>query len=236
MVRIRKLIPALDTDDLERIKSLVRQVDASPLIYGYKIGFIAGLTHGLARVVETIRQVSSKPIIYDHQKAATDIPDMGLKFAALMAKSGMDEVILFPQAGPATLEAWIKALQDAQRTVIVGGIMTHPKYRVSEGGYLADEALLDIYRRSYDLGVKNFVVPLTKPQAVKEVVSALGEPDDCVFYSPGFGKQGGDASQFDFLPTHYLIVGRALLNADDPTAYLRQVEKELELLLPGPSE
>ena len=227
MHRVRKLIPALDTDDLEKIRSLVKQVDASPLIYGYKIGFIAGLTHGLAKMVEAIKQYSQKPIIYDHQKAATDIPDIGTKFARVMARSGLDEVILFPQAGPATLEAWIKALQNEQRTVIVGGIMTHPKYRVSEGGYLDDGAVMDIYTRAHKLGVKNFVVPLTKPQAVREIFDALGQPDDCVFYSPGFGKQGGDPAQFDFLQTHYLIVGRALLNAKDRSAYLREVAEKL---------
>ncbi len=228
MTRIRKLIPALDTDNLQRIEELVRTVDASPLIYGYKIGFIAGLTHGLQTVVQTIRRHSQKPVIYDHQKAATDIPDMGSKFAALMKGSGLDEVILFPQAGPATLEAWVKALQEAEREVIVGGIMTHPKYRVSEGGYLDDGAVMDIYLRAYDLGVKRFVVPLTKPQAVREIFSALNRPDDTIFYSPGFGKQGGDPAQFDFLQRHYLIVGRALLNAPDPILYLKSVEETLK--------
>jgi len=227
MKRIRKLIPALDTDDLQKTEALVRAVDDSPLIYGYKIGFIAGLTHGLATVVQAIRRHSSKPIIYDHQKAATDIPDMGAKFAALMARSGLTEVILFPQAGPATLTAWVKALQEEGLTVIVGGIMTHPQYRISEGGYLDDAAILDIYTRSYGLGVRNFVVPLTKPQAVREIFSALGKAGDAVLYSPGFGKQGGDPAQFDFLQTHYLIVGRALLQAADPVAYLKKVEEEL---------
>ncbi len=228
MQRVRKFIPALDIEDLEAIKSLVKKVDRSDLIYGYKIGFIAGLTNGLPAVAQTIRQISAKPIIYDHQKAATDIPDMGSRFAKLMKKSGMDEVILFPQAGPATLEAWVKALQEERITVIVGGIMTHPKYRLSEGGYLDDSAVLDIYKRSYKLGVRNFVVPLTKPEAVKNVFRELSEPEDCIFYSPGFGKQGGDPGQFDFLQTHYLIVGRSLLNAPDPVVYLEQAGREVE--------
>jgi len=226
-LKVRKLIPALDTDDLSRIEELVKQVDQHQLIYGYKLGFISGLTHGLPRVVQTIRQISQKPIIYDHQKAATDIPDMGKRFAQLMKNSGLDEVILFPQAGPATLEAWVKALQEQELRVIVGGIMTHPKYRLSEGGYLEDHAVLDIYERAAQLGVQRFVVPLTKPAAVKEIVNVLPDPAKAVFYSPGFGKQGGDPAQFDFLQTHYLIVGRALLGATDPWAYLKKVEKIL---------
>ncbi len=227
-MKVRKLIPALDTSDLQQIEQLVQTVDQHDLIYGYKLGFIAGLTHGLPRVVEIIRRHSSKPIIYDHQKAATDIPDMGQRFAQVMKQSAVDEVILFPQAGPVTLEAWVKALQAEQLTVIVGGIMTHPAYRRSEGGYLDDEALLDIYRRAANLQVQRFVVPLTKPQAVKQVVEQLPAPAEAVFYSPGFGKQGGDPARFDFIATHYLIVGRALLGAKEPLKYLDEVQRELK--------
>ena len=227
-MKIRKLIPALDTDDLTHIENLVRQIDAHPLIYGYKLGFIAGLAHGLPQVVQIIRKISQKPIIYDHQKAATDIPDMGKRFAALMKDSGVNEVILFPQAGPVTLKAWVTALQEVELEVIVGGIMTHAGYRLSEGGYLDDRAVLDIYRRSADLGVTRFVVPLTKPQAVREIVEQLPEPDRAEFYSPGFGKQGGDPAQFGFLQTHYLIVGRALLGATQPLEYLNEVQRKLK--------
>ncbi|MHB2153401.1 orotidine 5'-phosphate decarboxylase / HUMPS family protein [Calditrichota bacterium GD2] len=229
MVNVRKLIPALDTDDLKLIEHLVREIDRHELIYGYKLGFIAGLRHGLPRVVETIRRFSAKPIIYDHQKAATDIPDMGKRFAQVMKHSGVDEVILFPQAGPATLEAWVKALKEEELKVIVGGIMTHARYRVSEGGYLDDRAVLDIYSRSASLGVRRFVVPLTKPDAVREVIQQLPDAGQAEFYSPGFGKQGGDPAQFGFLRTHYLIVGRALLGARDPLGYLEGVQKELKV-------
>ena len=153
---------------------------------------------------------------------------MGQRFAALMKDSGGNEVILFPQAGPVTLKAWVKALQEVELEVIVGGIMTHAGYRLSEGGYLDDRAVLDIYRRSADLGVTRFVVPLTKPQAVREIVEQLPDPDQAEFYSPGFGKQGGDPAQFDFLQTHYLIVGRALLGATQPLEYLNEVQRELK--------
>ncbi len=227
-MRNRKIIPALDTDDLTQMENLIKQVDAHNLIYGYKLGFIAGLTHGLPKVVSLIRSLSQKPIIYDHQKAATDIPAMGERFAALMKKSQIDEVILFPQAGPMTLEAWVKALFNEQLEVIVGGIMTHPQYRLSEGGYLDDKGLLDIYQRAAQLGVQRFVVPLTKPQAVKEIVAHLPQAKQAIFYSPGFGKQGGDVRQFDFLTNHYLIVGRALLQAKDALQYLQEVERQLQ--------
>lgn len=220
MTKKWKIIPALDVTDLQRLRQLITDIDSHPLIYGYKVGFSLGLTFGLPRVLEEIRAVSAKPVIYDHQKAATDIPDTGELFARVMKESGLDEVILFPQAGPATEEAWIAAIQEAGMKVIVGGIMTHPRYRESEGGYLKDEAVVEMYRLAYGAGVRDFVVPLTKPQATKEIYVKAGLDDSCHFYSPGFGKQGGDPAAFDFLQMHYLIIGRALLNAVDRYGYL----------------
>ena len=224
MDRIRKVIPALDVTDLSRITDLIAKIDTLDIIYGYKVGFSLGLTYGLPKVAETIRRASSKPIIYDHQKAATDIPDTGKLFAKTMKDSGMDEVILFPQAGPVTLQAWVDALQEQRLEVIVGGIMTHPKFVASEGGFIRDEAVTDIYRRAFRAGVRRFVVPLTKPQAVSELYEEAGLDEECIFYSPGYGKQGGDPKQFNYLKTHYWIIGRSLLQAEDPVGYLNNIE------------
>ena len=227
MNKIRKVIPALDVTDLKRIEQLIESIDSQDIIYGYKAGFSLGLTHGLPKVVETIRKYSNKPIIYDHQKAATDIPDTGKLFAQTMKNSGIDEVILFPQAGPVTLEAWVRAVQELEMKVIVGGIMTHPKFVVSEGGFIRDEAVIEMYQKSFELGVKDFVVPLTKPEATKKLYARAGLDDSCAFYSPGYGKQGGDAAQFAFLKTHYMIIGRSLLQAEDTVGYLKSVAEIL---------
>jgi len=223
--RIFKLIPALDVTDLAQAVGLVRRVDEVEGVYGYKIGFSLGLTHGLPRVVEEIRKISQRPIIYDHQKAATDIPDTGALFARTLAAAGVSEAILFPQAGPATLAAWVETLAERGLKVIVGGIMTHPKYLVSEGGFLDDERIFGVYRQAASLGVRSFVVPMTKPELVRGVADRLG-PGSWEFYSPGLGQQGGDPARFAFLERHYAIVGRALLSAEDPAGYLRSVLDE----------
>ena len=217
------LVPALDCD-LEKAIEIISKVDRLEGVYGYKVGFVLGLTHGLPLVVERIRKVSKKPVIYDHQKAATDIPDTGEAFARTLKKAGVDEAILFPQAGPETLAAWTKALQKEALKVIVGGVMTHAKYLASEGGFLVDDRIMDAYRQAAQLGVKAFVVPMTKPQVARAVAERLG-PGDWEFYSPGLGAQGGDLSAFQFLKRHLAIVGRALIKADDPVQYLESVLK-----------
>jgi orotidine-5'-phosphate decarboxylase len=225
--KLRKVIPALDVTDLNQLKKLIKKIADVDFVYGYKVGFSLGLTHGLPKVVDVIKSISDKPVIYDHQKAATDIPDTGKLFARVMKDSGLDEVILFPQAGPATLEGWVKAMQDQHLKVIVGGIMTHPKFVVSEGGFITDESITKIYSMSHSMGVNAFVVPLTKPEETHKLYCEAKLDEQCAFYSPGFGKQGGDEAEFGFLKTHYLIIGRSLLEADNPVKYLASVEKKI---------
>ncbi len=216
----RYVVPSLDVTTLAEIERLVSTVQGHELISGFKIGFSLGLTFGLPQVVECIRKYTVKPIIYDHQKAATDIPDTGKLFAQVMHSAGIDTAILFPQAGPKTLTAWVEALQVKNIGVMVGGIMTHARFVESEGGFITDRAVTEIYRLSMALGVRQFVVPLTKPDKVKTLTEEVDFGDDAVFYSPGYGSQGGDAHAFPFLREHHVIIGRALLQAEHPLQYL----------------
>lgn len=215
-------MPALDLTDLHAAERVVSAVGRHPAVEGFKIGFALGLAHGLPAVMAMIRRHSDRPVIYDHQKAATDIPDTGRLFARTLAEAGIDGAILVPQAGPATLDAWITALAENGRQVIVGGLMTHPAYRRSEGGYLDDDAPATIYRRAIERGVTGFVVPMTKPAAVAELVATVAFPATSVFYSPGFGAQGGDPATLPGPGRLVPIVGRALLQAEDPLAWLEQ--------------
>lgn len=226
--KIIRLIPALDCIDLEKAESVVRSVHEHDGVYGFKLGFALGLTYGLKKAVECIRKYSSKPIIYDHQKGATDIPDTGALFAETLKNAGIDEAIIFPQAGPGTMDKWIAALREKHLKVIVGGIMTHGSYLVSEGGFLADDGITKIYSESLRAGVTSFVVPLTKAELVEKIIAKLPFTEDCEFYSPGYGRQGGDPALFKSVRRHYLIVGRSLLESPDPERWIRDTYGVLE--------
>ncbi len=222
MSKTWSIVPALDVTDLTAMERVVSSLADHPFVHGFKLGFSVGLTYGLPKAVDLIRRHSDKPVIYDHQKAATDIPATGKLFARVMATAGIDEVILFPQAGPVTLRAWIEALHEADRKVIVGGAMTHPGYLDREGGFLLDAAPERMYGIAREAGVRAFVMPLTKPDIARAAADAAGLEPDMEYYSPGYGKQGGDPSRFPFFRRHHVIVGRALLGADDPAAWVSE--------------
>lgn len=213
----RSVIPACDVP-LSLFERIVKETGDIERIGGYKVGLFLGLDYGLPEVVKLAREYTDKPIIYDHQKAGTDIPALGEKFAGVCEKAGIDAVILFPQSGPETEEAWIKALQEKDLGVIVGGLMTHPRYVRSEGGYLADEAIMEMYTSAAELGVTDFVVPGNRPEDIKIIRESLEERGVTpTFYAPGFVAQGGVISDATKVAGDYwhAIVGRGIYRAED---------------------
>lgn len=214
----RSVIPACDVNTLEELKRLVSETHDIKKIGGYKVGFTLALNYGLPSVVQTIRKFTELPIIYDHQKAATDIPDWNQNFARVCKDAGVDAVILFPLSGPVTEEAWIKACQDIGLTVIVGGEMTHPKFKRSEGGFISDEALDEIYLNAANLGVTNFVVPGNRLDRISHYKSILQpKVKELIFFAPGFVAQGGEITETAKAAGKFwhAIVGRAIYQVED---------------------
>ena len=229
------IIPACDIDSLENFEELVKQTAQVNGISGYKLGFELGLSFSLPKLVEIIRKYSpDKEIIYDHQKAGTDIPDTGKAFAKVTKSAGINTVIFFPQSGPETERAWIYRAYEQGLGVIVGGIMTHPAYMHSEGGFILDEAALEIYRIAASTGVNRFVVPGTKPEIVSKIKQTLesegvAEP---IFYAPGLVAQGGSIEHINNIlgSNWHAIVGRAIVNAKDGR-YAEAAEAQVKELL-----
>lgn len=219
LIEGRTVIPACDVESIERLEEIVKATADMKKIGGYKIGLELSLFYGLPRLVEVVKNnAPDKKFIYDHQKGATDIPDLGAKFAKVCKRSGVDAVILFPQSGPRTQVAWTGECLQQDLFVLVGGEMTHPKYKRSEGGYISDEALEEMYLRAARQGVNHFVVPGNKIDRIKlyrEIIEQEGV--DGVYHSPGFVTQGGkidDATKVAGDNWH-AIVGRAITEAKD---------------------
>lgn len=228
----QSIIPACDVT-AEKYEALLKATADLPIIGGYKIGFMLGLSIGLPKAAEIARRYTTKPLIYDHQKAGTDIPDTGKPFAKICKRAGIDAIILFPQAGPATERAWIEAGKEEGLGVIVGGIMTHKSYTRGDGGWLADEAVIEIYLEAARAGITDFVVPGTKPQVISKVSNMLRHVGvDPAFYAPGIGAQGGELSQAAKAAgkRFHAIVGRALYDATNMGEAAHAMAKHFEEL------
>lgn len=218
----KSVIVAADVPDFPSLGNLVRRISGIPGIGGIKVGFrmaFKNLAEAVS-IIQTNYNEEDVPIIYDHQKAGNDIPAMGKGFADDLIEAGVTATIIFPFAGPTTQEVWTKSCFDAGLQVLTGGIMTHEKFLVSEGGYIADEAVEEIYRRACRLGVRHFVVPGTKLEWVKKIrgwlVEELGK-GNFVLYAPGFIDQGGNINECAEIAGNewHAIVGSAIYKAEN---------------------
>ena len=216
IIKLRQsIIPSCDVENLKELGRLVRATSSVKGIGAYKIGFELVIPFGIEKVLDTIRKISRLPIIYDHQKGGTDVPEMGKKFMKACKK--VDAIILFPQAGPETEAAWVKAAQQARMNVIIGGEMTHQAYLMESGGFIEDNAPKRIYEIAASMGVTDFVIPGNKIEKSMEYVKIIkNKIRNPVFYSPGFIAQGGRIADFARrLDSWHAIVGRAIYEAKD---------------------
>jgi len=224
----KSIIPSCDVSDLTRLKNLVKETCSVDGIGAYKIGLELCIPYGICQVIDTIRKQTDLPIIYDHQKAATDIPELGEKFAK--AVKGVDAVILFPLTGPETEKAWINACKKAKLGVIVGGEMTHKAFLESEGGFISEKESLKIYEIAAKEKINDYVVPGNKPEKIKLYKAFLeARGIKPVFYSPGLIAQGGNITESAQAAgeSWHAIVGRALYNAKDIHKAAKELVKNL---------
>ncbi len=227
----KSVVPACDVPLITEFRNLVKQTCDVEGIGAYKIGAILTIGYGLSAIIQTVREFTDLPVIYDHQKAMTDIPDLGLPFAIAVKNSGADALIGFPQSGPATEESWVKACRDVGLEIIIGGEMTHQKYKRSEGGYIADEALDEIYLNGARAGIRDFVVPGNRVERVAHYRTLL-QPvvgEGLTFYAPGFVAQYGVITDMakeagDFW---HAIVGRGIYGAKDIHEAAKEMTSQL---------
>jgi len=211
------IIVACDVDDMEALKQLYDATHDIEGIVGYKIGANLALQYGLKNIMEEVK--FSLPVIYDHQKAGTDIPRMGEKFARACRNAGVKGVIIFPQAGPESEKAFIDSIIANEMVPMVGGEMTHTAYLAEEGGFLKDDAPSRIYEIAAKKGVEYFILPGNREEAMKRyhllISGMINEPKYCM---PGIGTQGGSVTKaFSILRgcPAYAIVGSAIYKSRD---------------------
>ena len=228
IIKLKKsIIPSCDVNSLDKLSKLVNATCSVMGVGAYRIGFELVIPFGMEETVKTIRKITKLPIIYDHQKAGTDIPEMGEKF--MKACKFADAVILFPQSGPETEAAWIKAAQQAKMKVIIGGEMTHQAFLKEAGGFIDDNAPKRIYEIAASMGVADFVSPGNKPDRSMEYVNLIkNKSQKSVFDSPGLVTQGGSISDLARkLDSWHAIIGRAIYEAKDMKKAAEELAKSL---------
>lgn len=140
---------------------------------------------------------------------------------------GFDAVIANPIMGLDSLKNLVKSSHQNQKGVITLCHMSAPEARLSydmEVKMAKKQQLYQLFLSwALESKVDGIVVGATFPKIISYCKKQVGKK--LSIYSPGVGTQGGDAKEVISSGTDYLIVGRSILNAKNPT----DVAKNLQL-------
>jgi orotidine-5'-phosphate decarboxylase len=195
----RSIIPACDFEDIVLFEALVAAVADVDGVGGFKVGSLLAERHGLEKLVGIVRnKAPNKAFIYDRQKGGTDIPDMVWKQVRQYGQIGCQAHIIFPSmTGVESMLAAIHSGYEHGVKIIMGAYMTHAGFDRAEGGCVTVEDASRLYAIAASKGIRNFVMPGTRPDLIslfRSQLKAQGAESVAVF-SPGLITQQGSVSQ-----------------------------------------
>ena len=203
MKKEKRLILALD------VTSRARALALSELLkYHFdaiKVGYPLILSAGL----EVVKEISAHaPVIADLKIA--DIPNTNRLICDAVIKAGAKGIIAHAFPGKDALLACAESAAEQEAELYAVTEMSHP-------GALEFMAPLaeDLARLAVGVNAAGVVAPATRPERIRLIRSIIGSR---TIISPGVGVQGGSAMQALEAGADYLIVGRSIVEAEDPVA------------------
>ena len=151
-----------------------------------------------------------------------DIGNTNAAVSRMLWEAGFDALIANPIMGPSALSKLADSAHQQERGIISLCHMSSHEGAVSYEMQVGGRAL---YTKFLDwglaAGVDGIVVGATFPHIISACRREAGDSVDIV--SPGVGAQGGSARESFERGSDYIIVGRSLLESDDPARTARSL-------------
>jgi orotidine-5'-phosphate decarboxylase len=185
-----------------------------------------GLFSGVQKIANRAKELKL-PMIMDAK--INDIGNTNRAIAEYYFKAGFDAVIASPFVGwTEGLQPVFEVAQKMNRGVIVLVYMSH-RSAVEGYGQMVQDAgtgqLVPQYKIFAEKALKwkadGAVVGATYAEKIREIHAVL--KGKVPIYSPGIGAQGGDAEAAVKAGADYLIIGRSLVETEDPAKEAEQI-------------
>lgn len=202
----------LESKTIQNIKKL------HPFLCGIKLNFHLLLPLG-SKEITRINKVAHQ---YGLQTIAdiklNDIGNTNRVTSEHLWNFGFDSVIANPIMGLESLKNLVKSAHKNNKGVITLCHMSAPEAKLSYDLKIKTAKKQQLYQLFLDWAltskVDGIVVGATFPKVIKYCSKRAGKKLN--IFSPGVGTQGGDAKEVISAGADYLIVGRTILNSQDP--------------------
>ena len=145
-------------------------------------------------------------------------------------KSGFDAVIVNPIMGPKALKKLVSLTHKKNKGIIALCHMSAPEAKISYEMKVklqnskTSKSLYQLFLK-YSIAnkVDGIIVGATYPEIIK--FCNKKSKGNLNIYSPGIGTQGGKIKDVINAGSNFLIVGRTILNAKNPTRIAKEIQK-----------
>jgi orotidine-5'-phosphate decarboxylase len=227
MATQRKVICALDTSNKDEAIQVVKRFSGK--IGGFKIGHALTMPYGLS-VVDELMQAGAGRIFLDLK--FHDIPNSVALAVREAIKHGVWMITLHSSGGPAMMTAAVEEVhsvsEEKQPILLAVSVLTSLDQHILTNHLgctrTVEEQMLYLSKLAVECGIDGCV---TSPEEVKAVRAAIGKAG--VIVTPGVRRPGvglndhsrsGSATEALADGADYLVIGRGLMDAQDPDAVL----------------
>jgi orotidine-5'-phosphate decarboxylase len=210
---------------LERAANLLN--DVSGMVAAVKVNFQLLLPRGLDGLsgVGAICAEGGLPLIADIK--LNDIESTNLDAVEQLYRAGFDAVIANPFVGfDGGLSRVIHRAHEMDKGVFVLVYMSHAGAKEGYGLKVGGEPLyLEFARRARDWEADGAIVSAKALSVISQVRKILGK--ETLILSPGVGMQGGEGGKAVKAGSDFAIVGRSIVEAEDPVDALQAFNRSL---------
>lgn len=151
-----------------------------------------------------------------------DIENTNAVAVDLLTKMGFDAAIANPFIGKNALASLVQKAHKADAGIIALVYMSHPGANEGFGLKVQGRGLYKAFLgRAAAAGADGIVVGAAQLKILEEVTGRLP------VYSPGVGAQGGSAEQALRSGADYLIIGRSIVEAKQPTKIAKEIQNRI---------
>ena len=210
-----RLVLALDETDPVKAMDIARSV--GDIVDAVKINWPLVLSAGPEMIT---RLAEHSEVICDFKVA--DIPNTVRLIIENCVARGAAGIIVHAFTGDDSMRAAVEAAA-GKAMIIAVTEMSHPGGKMFTAQHAEEMA-----RMGCECGASGFIAPATRPDRVRLIRSIVG---DRLILTPGVGAQGGSASAAIEAGADYVIVGRAIYEAEDPAAVARSIAESIKDLI-----